>query len=108
MKVEDNILEPLVDRLVQTSGYAARRAAERARLLAEAAGPDGVPNEGELSEVAPETNPQGDNWHPGGAPSQSLTWAAQAVAQQRRRAAVGVGDRRARDRGGDDLHRAHA
>jgi threonine dehydrogenase-like Zn-dependent dehydrogenase len=35
--------------------------------------------EQETGEVAPATNPQGDNWHPGGAPSQSARWATQAV-----------------------------
>ncbi|MBI4397138.1 MAG: glutathione-dependent formaldehyde dehydrogenase [Elusimicrobia bacterium] len=33
----------------------------------------------ELKQVAPETHPQGDNWHPGDAPSQVLDWAVQAL-----------------------------
>ena len=33
----------------------------------------------ELQQVAPETNPQGDLWVPGQAPSQSMLWSAQAV-----------------------------
>ena len=33
----------------------------------------------ELNRVAPETNPQGDLWVPGEAPSQSMSWSAQAV-----------------------------
>jgi threonine dehydrogenase-like Zn-dependent dehydrogenase len=40
--------------------------------------------------VAPETNPQGDNWHPGGAPSQALEWAAQAVAKAGTIGIIGV------------------
>jgi len=46
--------------------------------------------EQEMSEVAPETNPQGDNWHPGGAPSQSLMWATQCVAKGGSIGVIGV------------------
>ena len=46
--------------------------------------------EAEMAQVAPQTNPQGDNWHPGGAPSQSLTWAAQAVAKAGTIGIIGV------------------
>ncbi len=46
--------------------------------------------EQEMSEVAPETNPQGDNWHPGGAPSQSLIWATQCVAKGGSIGVIGV------------------
>ena len=30
---------------------------------------------------APETNPDGDNWHPGDAPSQALQWAVRSLAK---------------------------
>ncbi|MEJ7871629.1 MAG: zinc-binding dehydrogenase, partial [Rubrobacteraceae bacterium] len=46
--------------------------------------------EREMSEIAPETNPQGDNWHPGGAPSQSLMWATQCVAKGGSIGVIGV------------------
>jgi threonine dehydrogenase-like Zn-dependent dehydrogenase len=44
----------------------------------------------ELQEVAPDTNPKGDNWHPGDAPSQVLTWAVQALAKAGTLSIVGV------------------
>jgi threonine dehydrogenase-like Zn-dependent dehydrogenase len=46
--------------------------------------------EQETSEVAPETNPQGDNWHPGGAPSQSAQWATQAICKAGTIGVIGV------------------
>ena len=46
--------------------------------------------EQETAEVAPETNPQGDNWHPGGAPSQSAQWATQAVCKAGTIGVIGV------------------
>jgi len=47
--------------------------------------------EGEMSQVAPETNPQeGGLWEPGGAPSQSLQWATQAVAKAGSIGIIGV------------------
>jgi len=44
----------------------------------------------ELKEVAPETNPQGDSWHPGDAPSQALIWAVQALAKAGTLSIIGV------------------
>jgi threonine dehydrogenase-like Zn-dependent dehydrogenase len=44
----------------------------------------------ELSEIAPKTNPQGDNWHPGDAPSQVLDWAVQALAKAGTLSVIGV------------------
>jgi threonine dehydrogenase-like Zn-dependent dehydrogenase len=44
----------------------------------------------ELEAVAPETNPQGDNWHPGDAPSQALTWAVKALAKAGSLSIIGV------------------
>lgn len=44
----------------------------------------------ELRQVAPETNPQGKNWHPGDAPSQALEWATQAVAKAGTIGIIGV------------------
>lgn len=46
--------------------------------------------EQELQQIAPETNPQGDNWHPGNAPSQALTWAVQGLAKAGTLSIIGV------------------
>ncbi len=50
----------------------------------------------ELDQVAPERRPTGDNWHPGDAPSQVLTWAVDAVAKAGTLAIIGVYPARAR------------
>jgi threonine dehydrogenase-like Zn-dependent dehydrogenase len=44
----------------------------------------------ELKEVAPETNPSGDTWKPGNAPSQALAWCVDAVAKAGTIAIIGV------------------
>jgi threonine dehydrogenase-like Zn-dependent dehydrogenase len=44
----------------------------------------------ELQQIAPETNPQGENWHPGDAPSLALTWAVRAVAKAGTLSIIGV------------------
>jgi threonine dehydrogenase-like Zn-dependent dehydrogenase len=44
----------------------------------------------ELQQIAPETNPQGDNWHPGNAPSLALTWAVQSLAKAGTISIIGV------------------
>lgn len=44
----------------------------------------------EKQQVEPETNPQGDNWHPGDAPSQALQWEAEVVAKGGTIALIGV------------------
>ena len=44
----------------------------------------------EVQSVAPETNVQGDNWHPGDAPSQALMWAVQALAKAGSLSIIGV------------------
>jgi hypothetical protein len=46
--------------------------------------------EQEQSQVAPERNPQGDQWVPGDAPSQSLQWAVQAVTKAGSIGIIGV------------------
>jgi threonine dehydrogenase-like Zn-dependent dehydrogenase len=46
--------------------------------------------ERETEYVAPKTNPQGDDWHPGGAPSQVLRWAVDALDKAGTHAIVGV------------------
>ena len=44
----------------------------------------------EVEEVAPKTNPDGDNWRPGDAPSQVLDWAVQALAKAGTLSIIGV------------------
>jgi threonine dehydrogenase-like Zn-dependent dehydrogenase len=44
----------------------------------------------ELEEVAPQTNPQGDAWKPGNAPSQVLDWAVNSLAKAGTLAIIGV------------------
>ncbi len=46
--------------------------------------------EQEIEMVAPETNPAGDNWHPGDAPSQVLLWAVQSLAKAGTFSIIGV------------------
>ena len=44
----------------------------------------------EVKQIAPETNPQGGNWHPGNAPSQALEWAVQGLAKAGTLSIIGV------------------
>lgn len=44
----------------------------------------------ELQQIVPRSNPQGDNWHPGNAPSQVSQWSVQAVAKAGTISIVGV------------------
>jgi threonine dehydrogenase-like Zn-dependent dehydrogenase len=44
----------------------------------------------EQRQVAPKVNIQGDNWHPGDAPSQALAWAVQSLAKAGTLSIVGV------------------
>jgi threonine dehydrogenase-like Zn-dependent dehydrogenase len=46
--------------------------------------------ERELHYLAPQTNPRGDNWHPGDGPSQALRWMVQAVAKAGTISIIGV------------------
>ena len=77
-----------VDRVIDAAGVDAEApgsgpAAEQAQQLQEEF-------RQETSQVAPETNPQGDLWRPGGAPSQALRWATQAVAKAGTIGIIGV------------------
>ncbi|HET9743304.1 MAG TPA: zinc-dependent alcohol dehydrogenase [Terriglobales bacterium] len=44
----------------------------------------------EQKTVAPKTSPEGDNWHPGDAPSQALSWAVDALAKAGTLSIIGV------------------
>ncbi len=46
--------------------------------------------EQQVEQVAPEQNVQGDNWLPGDAPAQALTWAVEAVAKAGTISIIGV------------------
>lgn len=46
--------------------------------------------EQEQKQIAPETNPQGGNWHPGDGPSQAVTWAVKALAKAGTLSIIGV------------------
>lgn len=68
-----------VDATRPHSGPAAQQAEEQAPQFQQ-----------ELQQIAPETNPQGGNWHPGDAPSQALTWAVKALAKAGTLSIIGV------------------
>lgn len=77
-----------VDRVIEAVGVDAERAhsgpaAEQGEQMA-------GQFEEDLNQVAPETNPQGDNWNPGDAPSQSLLWSTQCVAKAGTIGVIGV------------------
>ena len=44
----------------------------------------------EVQHIASDTNPQGNNWHPGDAPSQAITWAVKALAKAGTLSVIGV------------------
>jgi threonine dehydrogenase-like Zn-dependent dehydrogenase len=46
--------------------------------------------EKEVEEIAPDADPQGDNWHPGNAPSIVLSWAVESVAKAGTLSIIGV------------------
>ncbi|UQA56473.1 zinc-dependent alcohol dehydrogenase [Polyangium aurulentum] len=76
-----------VDRAIDAVGVDANRAHEGP------AKPDRAErkqDEEEVKQIAPKTNQDGDNWHPGDAPSQALTWAVQALAKAGTLSIVGV------------------
>jgi threonine dehydrogenase-like Zn-dependent dehydrogenase len=77
-----------VDRVIEAVGVDAQSprsgsAAEQSEQPEEQARAD-------LNQVAPETNPQGETWVPGDAPSQSLLWAAQSVKKAGNIGIIGV------------------
>lgn len=77
-----------VDRAIDAVGVDANHAhqgpaAEQAKKLEKLFRQD-------LEEIAPETNPQGDNWHPGNAPTQTLFWAVDALCKAGTLSIIGV------------------
>ncbi len=76
----DRVIEAVgVDANRPDSGPAAAQAQQQAQQFQQ-----------ELQQIAPETNPQGGNWHPGNAPSQAVTWAVQALAKAGTLSIIGV------------------
>jgi threonine dehydrogenase-like Zn-dependent dehydrogenase len=77
-----------VDRAIEAVGVDATRphsgpAAEQAQQQAQQ-------YQQELQQIAPETNPQNGNWHPGDAPSIALKWAVQGLAKAGTLSIIGV------------------
>jgi len=70
-----------VDATLPAKGSAAAKALEKAELKA---------LEEEVSRIAPRTNEDGDNWHPGNAPSIVLLWATMALAKAGTLSIIGV------------------
>jgi threonine dehydrogenase-like Zn-dependent dehydrogenase len=68
-----------VDAVAPSSGPAAQEAQQKAAQF-----------QTEVQKIAPETNEQGNNWHPGNAPSQALSWGVQAVAKAGTLSIIGV------------------
>ncbi|MBI5165019.1 MAG: glutathione-dependent formaldehyde dehydrogenase [Magnetospirillum sp.] len=56
----------------------------------DAVAPPGHDHSDEMRAIAPDSNPQGANWHPGNGPSQALEWAIEAVAKAGTLSIVGV------------------
>jgi threonine dehydrogenase-like Zn-dependent dehydrogenase len=76
----DRVIEAVgVDAVRPQSGPAAQKAQQQADQFQQ-----------ELQKIAPETNPQNGNWHPGNAPSQALEWAVQALAKAGTLSIIGV------------------
>lgn len=97
--IDFNLDDPVEVLLELTGGIGVDRAIDAVGVDAEHAhnGPaaekakDQQPQfERETRDVAPEQNPQGDNWHPGGAPSQALTWAVDGLAKAGTLSIIGV------------------
>jgi threonine dehydrogenase-like Zn-dependent dehydrogenase len=77
-----------VDRAIDAVGVDANRAhsgpaAEQPKAQRER-------SEKDRATVAPDTNPVGDNWHPGDAPAQALIWAVDALAKAGTLSIIGV------------------
>jgi threonine dehydrogenase-like Zn-dependent dehydrogenase len=68
-----------VDAVAPHSGPAAKQAQQQAEEF-----------QTEVQKIAPETNEQDDNWHPGNAPSQALSWGVQALAKAGTLSIIGV------------------
>jgi threonine dehydrogenase-like Zn-dependent dehydrogenase len=77
-----------VDRAIDAVGVDAQHA--HAGPAGRKAAKQEAENRQEQKAVAPETNPQGENWHPGDAPSQALRWAVECLAKAGTLSIIGV------------------
>lgn len=77
-----------VDRAIDAVGVDANRPASGP--AASAAQKQASAFDAEQKQVAPQQKRQGDNWHPGDAPSQVLRWAVEALAKAGTLAIIGV------------------
>ena len=76
----DRVIDAVgVDANAPDSGPAAKKAQQQAQQFQQ-----------QLQQIAPETNPQDGNWHPGNAPSQALEWGVQALAKAGTLSIIGV------------------
>ncbi len=76
----DRVIDAVgVDANAPDSGPAAKKAQQQAQQFQQ-----------QLKQIAPETNPQDGNWHPGNAPSQVLEWGVQALAKAGTLSIIGV------------------
>ncbi len=76
----DRVIEAVgVDAIAPESGPAAQKAQKQKEQFQQ-----------QLQEIAPQTNPQNGNWHPGNAPSQALEWAVQGLAKAGTLSIIGV------------------
>jgi threonine dehydrogenase-like Zn-dependent dehydrogenase len=76
----DRVIDAVgVDALAPKSGPAAKEAKKQADEFKR-----------ESKEIAPDKNPEGDNWVPGNAPSQVLNWAVESVAKAGTVCLIGV------------------
>lgn len=78
--------DPVATLLRLTGGIGVDRAVDAVGVDAEPSAQLDDPKElgrfrAEMADSAPQTNPDGDNWHPGNAPSQALYWAVESLAK---------------------------
>jgi threonine dehydrogenase-like Zn-dependent dehydrogenase len=76
------------DRVVDAVGVEAER--PKSGPAAEQAREQGAELDAARAQAAPQTNEQGDLWHPGDAPTQAAQWAVQAVAKAGTIGVIGV------------------
>lgn len=76
----DRVIDAVgVDAVCAHHGPAAKKAQQQSQQFQQ-----------ELQEIAPQTKPEGDNWHPGNAPSQVLEWAVQSICKAGTLSIIGV------------------
>jgi threonine dehydrogenase-like Zn-dependent dehydrogenase len=76
------------DRVIDAVGVDAQHA--HAGPAGRKAAKQEVENRQEQKALAPEINPQGEDWHPGDAPSQALRWAVECLAKAGTLSIIGV------------------